>query len=370
MKKYLSKAYLAAFILLFIAPTLLFALLKPYLDSTNYEQRKTAQMPTLSLQTLEDFPQQFEAFYNDNLPFRTQLVKANSQLFLKVLKQSPIDKVILGKDGWLFYNPRGSDGDPIADYRGVRTLSEEQLAKIAETLIGIRDSLREQGKEFVFMLAPNKECLYGNDFLPDDIANGNTYSIGDQVVEYLQAHTDLTVVYPKKAILRAMENDPDNLYYYKTDTHWNELGSYIGSVELLKALGITMPELSELDIEYTEGFAGDLAKMIGLRSDFAYDRIYTLRGYAEEDAVLVYETTGPDEIHQFATTNADPRSILVIRDSFSINMFPYLASQFQTATFLSRGNDTFSNLSERTEDIVVAQFVERYWDYMLYYYDN
>lgn len=43
MKKHLSKAYLAAFLLLFIAPSILFAIVGPYLDATNYEQRSAAE---------------------------------------------------------------------------------------------------------------------------------------------------------------------------------------------------------------------------------------------------------------------------------------------------------------------------------------
>jgi hypothetical protein len=86
MKKYLSKAYLAAFLLLFIAPSILFAIVGPYLDSTNYEQRSAAEKPVLTLQTLRNYPRDFEAYSNDHIPFRTQLVKANSSFFLKFLQ--------------------------------------------------------------------------------------------------------------------------------------------------------------------------------------------------------------------------------------------------------------------------------------------
>ena len=369
MKKHLSKAYLAAFLLLFVAPTLLFAILGPYLDSTNYEQRSAAEKPVLSLQTLENYPQEFEAYYNDHIPFRTQLVKANSSFFLKFLRQSPVDKVILGKDGWLFYNPRGSDGDPIADYQGIRTISDAQMDKITQNLLRIRDNLREHGQEFVLMICPNKQSIYGNDFLSDQFATGNTYTIGDQLVTYLQAHTDLTIVYPKEALLTAIQNDPDNLYYYKTDTHWNELGGYIGATELLQALGITVPPLSELQISQTPGFAGDLAKMTGMRSEFAYDSIYSLQGYAEKDATLISDDDNED-FRQYTADGMDPRSILIIRDSFSINMFPYLASQFANTTFVSRDQHSFDPPLDPQADIVVGQFVERYWEYLLYYFDD
>lgn len=367
MKKHLTKAYLAAFILLFFAPTILFELFGPYIDSTNYEQRATAEKPVFSLQTLEEYPQQFEAYYNDHLPFRTQLIEANSKLFLQILRQSPVDKVILGKDGWLFYNPRGTDGDPIADYQGTRLFTEDQLAKIAQTLIYARDLLRRQGKEFVFLVAPNKESIYGNTYLPDQFVSGNTYTNGDQLVEYLRSHTDLTVVYPKQELLGAIQANPEHLYYYKTDTHWNELGGYIGAVELLKALNISMPEVSELQITRNSGFSGDLAKMTGLQSEFAYDHSYTLSGYTNHPARLVLNDA--ENLIQYTADSADDRSILVIRDSFSISMYPYLASQFRNTTFALRGEYSFDSLPNCPADIVVAQFVERYWDYLLYYFD-
>lgn len=367
MKKHLSKAYLAAFLLLFIAPSILFAIVGPYLDSTNYEQRSAAEKPVLTLQTLRNYPRDFEAYYNDHIPFRTQLVKANSSFFLKFLHQSPVDKVILGKDGWLFYNPRGSDGDPIADYQGVRTVSEEQLSKIAHALVTFRDSLSAQGKEFILMICPSKESIYGNEFLPDHFATGNTYTIGDQVAAYLQTHTDLTIVYPKEVLLKAMKEDPDNLYYYKTDTHWNELGGYIGAAELLKALDISMPALSELQISQTQDYVGDLSKMTGMQSEFACDVTYTLHGYAENEAVLLSED---EKSRQYTADYTDSRSILILRDSFSINMFPYLASQFKKTTFVSRGHYAPDDLLDPQADIIVGQFVERYWEYLQYYFEQ
>lgn len=367
MKKYISKAYCIAFILLFLFPTILFEIAKPYIDTSNSEQRAAAQKPVLSLQTLEEYPQQFEEYYNDHLPFRTQLVRANNALFLNVFKQSPVDKVIMGKDGWLFFNPRGKDGDPIADYQGTGLLMDYQLEGIADNLIQTRDKLRGLGKEFVLLVAPNKASLYGDAFLPDQYIKGNGYTLGDQLVDYLRANTDLTVVYPKKVLQEAIQNDPDHIYYYKTDTHWNELGSYIGAAELLKVLGISMPELSELQITSTDTFAGDLAKMTEQQSLFAYDYSYTVHGYTDHPATIIAEDSS--DFRQYRAENADERSVLIVRDSFSLALYPYLSSQFQNTTFVHR--DAFSQdmLSDCPSDIVVVQIVERYWEYLLYYFN-
>ena len=54
----------------------------------------------------------------------------------------------------------------------------------------------------------------------------------DQIVEYLKTNTDIRVVYPYEELMRFKEKYPDEPLYYHLDTHWNELGAYIGAKAL------------------------------------------------------------------------------------------------------------------------------------------
>ncbi len=358
MRRFFSKSYLALFILLFYVPVIAFGLFGKYIDSVNYEQRQTAEKPAFSIEKIGEYPQAYEKYYNDKVPFRSQMIEFNALINFRLFKQSPLRRVIVGKDGWLFYNPEGSDGDPIADYRGENLFSQEELEQISTNLLAVNSKLRDQGKQFVVFIAPNKESLYGNDYLTDNYINQNTYTRADQVLEYLKNYPELTVIHPKEQLLSAIKSDPERVYYYKTDTHWNQLGSYIGSSELLKALDISLPEISKIQISVGASFSGDLATMMGLNKYLNYDCQYNVNGYTDKKVSEPSE----DELKcvTFLTEGSDERSLFVIRDSFGTAMYPYLSSQFNNCRFIHIDDYSPGMISKYNPDVVVLEVVERY----------
>ncbi len=105
---------------------------------TSTEKRKMAPNPSFAwddLQALKDFPKKYEAYFNDNFGFRNLLVRWASLVRLKYLGISPSPLIIAGKEGWLYYHgDQGRDGAPIANYRGLRRYSEQDLAAIRQNL--------------------------------------------------------------------------------------------------------------------------------------------------------------------------------------------------------------------------------------------
>ncbi len=361
MKKYVKTAYVIVFVVLFIAPMFTYELFGEYLDQTNFEQRQATEKPVLSWSTLEEYPEAFEAYYNDSLPWRNQMIAANNLLNLSLFRFSSVEKVIVGEDGWLFYNPSGKDGDPIADYQGTNLLTDGKLAMFADNLVNVRNTLESQGKEFVVLIAPNKECVYGNEYLPTEYKTKNTYTIGDQVAEYLATETDLKVIYPKASILNAMENDSSHIYYYKTDTHWNALGAYIGTRELLNKVGVVVPPLVELEISVKNMKDYDLTRMLGLSYFLKYEMEYFLEDYCKEQQVQhIYPIEGSEYLELCSTSNADERALLMVRDSFGTAMIPYLSTQFNECSFIHYDMYTPDVINQYPSDIVVLEVVERH----------
>ena len=355
------------FLLLFIFPTCAFELWGDHFDQTNFEKREPAEKPVFSIDTIEEYPRAYEAYFNDSLPFRNQLITANSLLNLRLFQISAVDYVLFGKDKWMFYNPVALENDdPMGDYYGSNLFTPEELDAMASNLIAARDSLNEQGKEFVVMIAPNKVCMYGDAFLPDDMQRENTYTTADQVFDYLSAHTDLTVVYPKQQLFSAMEQYPDYPFYYKTDTHWNNLGGYIGTQMLLEQVGIATPPIEEYNVVITEKYAGDLAIPLGLQACMKHDNMYVLDDYRKDQIVnesLNYE--GSVKVTCSSTTNADERAFFMIQDSFAAAMIPYLNKQFNTCSFAHIDKFTPDLLQKYPSDIVVVEVVERFvWKLM------
>lgn len=217
-----QKIILGAFILIICFSWLLWILLEPYLDVTNYENRKMVEQPQLSSGNYGTFAIEYNNWFNDNIPFRNNLISLNSVIDYFLFEMSTSDRVVIGDNDWLFYN-RVDDGDPIGCYMGTNILTEDELKTLAQNCLSQRDFLLNQGKEFVIYIVPNKERIY-SEYMPERYGDPAEVYRAKQIVEYLKANTDLRVVYPYEELMRAKEIIDYNLYY-KTDTHWNKIGA-------------------------------------------------------------------------------------------------------------------------------------------------
>ena len=354
MKKFVLKLYVLFFIIFFILPTILYGMANTSGDE-NLENRNMAEKPVFSIKNIQTFPGDYENYYNDNLPYRTDLIKANALLNLKFFKQSPENKVIIGKDGWLFYDPPIEDSDPIGQCTGDK-LSNDSLEYIANNLTKIRDTLKSEEREFIPMLCPNKESIYGKYFLPS-YYNFDNYTMGDQLADYLQKNTDLNFVYTKKNIIDAINKYPNYDFYYKVDTHWNYLGGYIAAKDLLKSMDILIPEFSEISISSVPGRVGDLSNMTGIPEYFISDELYTVDGYIQE-----LPSQNPDiaSVITYKNAQGNGKSVLVVRDSFSEGLYPYLNSTFSEVNYIHMTEYYPSVIEACDPDIVIVEVVERY----------
>ena len=352
-----QKFFVAAFAVVICGAWILWLLLGRFTDNANYENRERAEMPQWTAETAEQFPRDFEAFFNDRLPFRNQLITLNSSVDYHVFGRSSSDRVAVGRDGWLFYAD-SADGNPIACYQGTNLLSEEELKAMADNCVRQRDLLAERGCEFVIFIAPNKERVYA-EYMPDVYGEPAETYRALQIVNYLRENTDLRVVYPYDELMTDKAEQEENLYY-KTDTHWNMIGGYVGSRALLKELGIEMPELSSTNLRITrDGFhVGDLVKNLGLVAQMkTADPEYAVEGFDDHGAELVEET---DYSYTYRAENADPRKLFVVRDSFVISMLPYLSSQFSESYYKHFMYYMYEDFEAFQPDILVYETVERF----------
>lgn len=364
MKKSTSILYVILFAAVCILPSILYPLLGPHLDQENYENRYAAEAPEFSFSSIASFPGEYEEFFNDNLPFRSFLIEANAAIDLHIFHQSPLKKVIIGKDGWLFYNAAGTDGDPIADAAGANYYSEEELAQIAAGLTAARDKLLAEGRQFVLMIVPNKESIYGPLYLPEEYTVSEITK-AEHVVDYLREHTDLNVVFPKDTLLGSMESNPSQDVYLKTDTHWNNIGAYLGAADLLSAVDIPMPAPGELPVDLIKRPAGDLAKMMAVKKYMVDDDDYRITDYPGWGTVKEeYPIEGNYDVIHYTASGQHDGTLFMIRDSFTVPMAPFIAAQFDESYILHNAMYTPELLQQADPDIVVVQVAERYLGYL------
>lgn len=130
------------------------------------ENRNLAKAPTLftSEGRLSDgIKENLETWINDNIGFRDQFLKMKARIHLNLFNTSPVSKVEIGEDGFMFYTL--DDNMKIAN--GTYPLNEEDLIDITYNQKAIQKFLNNQGIEYLLVLPPSKVSVY-----PEKIKGG------------------------------------------------------------------------------------------------------------------------------------------------------------------------------------------------------
>ena len=367
MKKSVQYFYIAIFFILVMIPVLLYSIIGKKLDTTSYENRKLATMPALSAKTISTFPSSFENYFNDNLPFKNQLVFLNGLFDYKIFRTSSSESVIVGKKGWLFYKgAQVNDEDPVSDYNGSNLFTDDQLKTISKNMLEARDELASRNMDFVIMIAPNKERVY-SEYMPNAYGKPAAWGRMAQVVDYLKNNTDLKVVCPYDGIAAYEVKHPQDQLYYKYDTHWNNLGAYIGGSLLDKALGFDMPELNTLTKTAGNVPRYDLATLLHLGNVLEDDPAYLLDGYSSHNVTIQKNDSATEFRGTISDGSGDDRKLFIIGDSFSTMMFQYVACNFDSSYLNFYYNYNLQMLEKEEPNVVVYETVERYLNNMLHF---
>jgi hypothetical protein len=99
-------------------------------DSINLDKSSLSPMPALieNNRINGSFTAQFDDFFTDQFSYRTALITAYNKIIARVFRQSGNEKVIVGKDGFLFFE------ETLDDYLKINTLSEYDLMRLNEVL--------------------------------------------------------------------------------------------------------------------------------------------------------------------------------------------------------------------------------------------
>lgn len=343
----IKNGYIIIYILLYIA----FPIFGSFFSSSNpnVENRNLAEHPDWNYKNFKEYPTDYEAYFNDHLPFRNQLIQTKNWFSYFVLKDSPSEKVVIGKNDWLFYE------ETVADYKGNNYFSDKELEIIKKNLEEAKNYFSSKGIEFLVFIGPNKNAIYPEQM--PDYYDEKPLSRTDLLVQYLHDTTDVKVIYPKENLV-SVKNENSELYlYYHLDTHWNFAGGYIGAKALLNELGVCLPPLSTLEVEYS-GFSGvDLVNMMHLNKYIRKDTDWLIKGYGEDN--ISHFSGEFINVWRYSSNVEDNRKIMICRDSFTSSMKDYIAASFQESIMPLHGYFKQDMIDEEEPDIFVYEVVER-----------
>lgn len=296
-----------------------------------------------------DIFQDITDYLADHFAFRQELITADAVLNAAVFRISAEEDVLLGKEGWLFY------AETADDYLRASPLTSRQLWAASHTLSMVQEYVQGQGAQLLFTVAPNKASIY-SEYLPD---------IG-QPLEELGNLDRLFGLLASEGVpcadLRPVLQEQNVFMYYRQDSHWNVLGAALAQQTLLQALNRDFePFWNSPAWAVADSHRGDLYEMLyptgtELDWDAKYEREFTF--------AHLRQPRGPDDQRIETENPTKTGSLLMFRDSFGNNLYPFMAEEYSHALFSRSMPYQLSLLEQTKADTVIIELVERNLDYL------
>jgi alginate O-acetyltransferase complex protein AlgJ len=319
------------------------------------------------------YPERLSAYFNDNFGFRNALLSFGSRVMFALGVPSTHPSVVVGRDGWLFYTDFEDLGRAtMKDFRGRMPFAPDELAQIRQNAEVTGRALSRCGVRLVLWLVPNKQSIYG-----EYLSGFKEAKVGrrlDQVLEALRDVKGLLVVAARRQLLAAKARFEGRDLYYRTDTHWNDLGAFVAYGALVNRLRDVIPlpnlantELARYEIRTVPFSGGDLsANMLNASWRFADTRVSLVPHFARTAVQTAKreaaERAGLEEsaIWRSWTNPGAKASVVVYGDSFSHNAIPYIEEHFRRGYVIGSHDLDGKVIGRLGPDLVILQMVERY----------
>jgi alginate O-acetyltransferase complex protein AlgJ len=339
-----------------------------------HEKRRLAIFPEWHWdeRLISEIPAQISTYFSDHYGLRTKMIERNQHFKEKYFAKSSTSRVIKGENDWLFLNK----GRMLDNFIGQAKLDESTLSLWQQNLIDKQRALKNLGIEYFFVSIPNKMTMYPEN-LPEYIRELAGITRLDQFSAYLRkqehfdAYTDLEFALSAYQLI-----NPQEILYYKTDTHWNSLGAFIAYRQIMQRLSDRFPELhAALDMRNmrreNRDEDADLAIMLGKAGSLTeptYDLVPDAPcGRGQFTPVMSadeWSAQGNDLESLPIETGCPDKNLtaLVIHDSFGVYIRPFLSESFNRVVFVRvfGALDMSVLLRQNKFDIYIDLRVERH----------
>jgi hypothetical protein len=307
-------------------------------------------VPNLSLDTI-----------SENFLWRMALIK-KFNAFRYAIGDQVFNAALVGRDGWLFYS-----GDfSIHDYQKTEPVGPNRLKGLAEILGSLNESVTRYGGVLWVIIPPDKNTIYPQ-YMPEQIPVIGQTSRLEQLMEYLQEETEINVLDLQPVFANASQSSQ---LYYKTDAHWNCLGAYYASNEILLKTGVLHHEvqahpLSDFQVGSMTDSSLDISRATGL--GFQEETI-TLTPLFPTGSMLYMPYEKNELMNVAVNSQKDLPRALVLHDSFYTEcLYQFLEPQFSQIISAHYKTEVVSDYVElinaEKPDVVVVEFAERHIEY-------
>lgn len=329
--------FLSAFFCIFLGGLLALHVLLPDRDRSDVENRTLAQFPEFSWESLKDgsFTEGVEDYFADQFPLRDQWTGLKART-----------EQLLGK----------------REFNGVYLCGDALISKVEPP----KDGLEEKNLSCVARLAESTDCPVYLGLIPsaaeiwrDRLPKGA--ESWDQAA-FIARAAKLEGVEPVDFLTVLRDHAGERTWegiFYRTDHHWTTLGAYYGYAAVMEALGrgeeVLEPEkVKKWDLPVSNGFQGTLYSQSGvhwLEPDsiefWVEDRFQVTSwrdGTPKEASLYDDDFLGKKDKYAAFLGGNQPLCVirnpegegrlLVIRDSYSDALAPFLAQHFEEVHLL------------------------------------
>ena len=327
----MSKKALWAEALIFLAFIGVFFILNLALPDRQFSEQENRYLqtrPEFSFKSLfsGDYTSKFETYTTDQFTFRDEWITLKAASELALGKQENND-VHLCENGTLiegFNRPQDSVLD--SNMSALNTLVENTDADV------------------YFALIPDKSDLYAS-LLPQNAPNDSE----KEVIDYCYGQSNATNV----DMYSALSTHTDEYIFYCTDHHWTSLGAYYGLSSLAESMGLPCPALDSYADRHvvSEEFYGTTWSSSGFswvdpdtmeifvnapeglkvtsypQGSPVEGKLYDFSFLEKKDKYSMF-MGGNCPMHVIETGNEDKPSLLILRDSYTDSLIPFLLDNF------------------------------------------
>lgn len=283
--------------------------------------------------------------------------------------------VVAGKDMQFFFQKM------LPDFQGTNLPDEQSLSDLTNRVSSRTAQLKSinPNAEIIYLLVPSSMTVYP-ELVPDIYTPAATTKL-DKVSEALR-NGGATVIDLKSAF--AQHKNDDMTIYYKLDSHWTDYGAFVAYTELFNHISKQFPDAKPRSIDdfnwYGKDYqSGDMSYYLGMskynireyahyrtfRIDVPYSATYVER-YVSYDKL-----TYSDEVTYERTLTTNNKSLpktIVMRDSYSTQMYDILAERCYRTYYSGMWNYTWDNsqINRVKPDYVIYLVAEWNLDSIIY----
>lgn len=326
--------YLPTFVfLIFIYGMAIWFLFAPKTDYSSSEKRYLQEFPEVTLENVAkgQFGSEFESYFADHFPSRNFWVGFNAYYNL-AMGNNGASGVYSCDNGYLINKPVSTENKIEKNINAIVKFKDSVDTPITAMFVPSTGYIADD----VLPVVHNK---YNDDMYFENIAN----TLKDNGISFV----DLRDTFKK-----AYENGSQ--LYYKTDHHWTTEGAYMAYAQLCNHLGIEPILKDSLIIEKYDNFYGTTYSTAGFwltepdtvevwnnssnngnikvkitegTKVSEYDSMYFYEHIEEDDKYPVF-IDGNHALTEITNSNAENGTIVVIKDSFSHCLAPFLAENY------------------------------------------